>query len=318
MKKDSSDDKLSRPNYKTDQDFSDSSKMKVCGFTFIRNAEKFDFPVNESINSVLPICDSFVVAVGNSTDSTREIIERIPSQKIQIVDTVWDDSLKKGGEVYADETNKAFDAIPSEFDWCFYIQADEVIHEKYLDEIKRAMKQYRNRSDVDGLLFGFKHFFATYDFVGDCRHWYRKEIRVIRNNKEIRSYKDAQGFRKNGRKLKVVQIPAVVYHYGWVRHPKFMQDKINSVKQFYKGISEEEAKKMAVAREFNYSKDYDALSRFEGSHPRVMKERIKRLNWKVEINSKKANLSGKYFFLYKFEKLFGIRLFEYKNYRVIK
>ena len=43
--------------------------MKVCGFTFIRNAEKFDFPIVEAINSILPLCDCFVVAVGDSDES---------------------------------------------------------------------------------------------------------------------------------------------------------------------------------------------------------------------------------------------------------
>ena len=52
--------------------------MKVCGFTFLRNAEKFDFPIVEAISSILPICDHFVVAVGNSDDNTRKIIENVP------------------------------------------------------------------------------------------------------------------------------------------------------------------------------------------------------------------------------------------------
>lgn len=292
--------------------------MKICGFTFIRNAEKFDFPIVESISSVLPICDLFVVAVGKSEDLTRKIIENIPSEKIKIIDTVWDESLQKGGEVYAAETNKAFDAVPAEYDWCFYIQGDEVVHEKYLDVVYQSMKENLHRVNVDGLLLGFKHFYGTYDFEGDCRHWYRNEIRVIRNNKTIRSYKDAQGFRKNNNKLNVVAIPAFVYHYGWVRHPSFMQQKINSVKQFYDGISEEEAMKRAVEQEFNYSSNYDALTRFSGSHPKIMHQRINRLNWKVEVDLKKTNLSFKYYLLYKFEKWFGIRLFEYKNYRLIK
>lgn len=50
--------------------------MKVCGFTFIRNAEKYDFPIVEAITSILPICDKFVVAVGESEDNTRAIIKK--------------------------------------------------------------------------------------------------------------------------------------------------------------------------------------------------------------------------------------------------
>ena len=292
--------------------------MKVCGFTFIRNAEKLDFPIVEAITSVLPICDHFVVAVGKSEDNTRQIIQNISPEKITIIDTVWNENLKKGGAVYADETNKAFDAIPTEYDWCFYIQGDEVLHEKYLEEVQISMQENLNRKEVDGLLFGFRHFYGTYDYVGDCRHWYRKEIRVIRNNKNICSYRDAQGFRKNGKKLKVAIVNAEIYHYGWVRHPRFMQEKIESVKQFYDGISENEAVRNAAVQEFYYNGEYDALARFEGTHPEVMKERIKRLNWKVEVDITKTNLKFKYRILYKIEKWFGLRLFEYRNYKILK
>ena len=48
--------------------------MKVCGFSFIRNAVKYDYPIVESIRSILPICDKFVVAVGNSEDNTLQLI----------------------------------------------------------------------------------------------------------------------------------------------------------------------------------------------------------------------------------------------------
>ena len=291
--------------------------MKVCGFTFIRNAEKFDFPVIEAIKSVLPVCDKFVVAVGESEDNTRQIIQNISPEKILIVDTNWDENLKKGGAVYAAETNKAFDAIPPEYDWCFYIQGDEVLHEKYLETIKLSMLDNLGKKYVEGLLFGFRHSYGTYDYVGDCRHWYRNEIRIIRNDKTIRSYRDAQGFRKNGQKLNVLPVNAEIYHYGWVRHPRFMQQKIDSVKQFYEGISGQKAEQIALEKEFNYGAEYDALARFEGTHPAVMQDRIQRLNWKMEVDLKRINMKLKYRFLYKIEKLFGVRLFEYRNYRII-
>jgi len=292
--------------------------MKVCGFTFIRNAAKFDFPVVEAIESVLPLCSKFVVAVGKSEDNTREIIKNISPGKIIIIDTVWDENLQKGGEVYAAETDKAFDAVPPEFHWCFYMQGDEVVHEKYLPVIQKSMQENLNRKEVEGLLFSYRHFFGTYDYVGDSRKWYRNEIRVIRNDKNIRSYRDAQGFRKNGRKLKVVPVDAEIYHYGWVRHPKFMQEKINAVRSFYDGISEKEARQKATETEFNYSQKYDALARFEGTHPKIMHRRIASLNWHVEVDLIKTHMKLKYRVLYRIEKWFGVRLFEYKNYWLLK
>ena len=291
--------------------------MKICGFTFIRNSEKFDFPVVEAITSILPICDHFVVAAGNSDDNTRQIIENISPGKITITDTVWDENLKKGGVVYARETDKAFDAIPPEYDWCFYIQGDEAVHEKFLPDIYEAMETNLERKEVEGLLFGYKHFYGTYDYVADSRKWYRNEIRVIRNDKQIRSYRDAQGFRKNGKKLKVVPVQAEIYHYGWVRPPEFMQKKINFVKRFYDGTPGDPVRDFAD-NGFNYSKNYDSLAKFKGTHPAVMSDRIKRLNWKVEVDTGKVNMKPKYRILHGIEKLFGVRLFEYRNYSLLR
>ena len=132
--------------------------MRVCGFTFIRNAVKFDYPVVESITSILPLCDKFIVVVGNSEDNTRNLIERINSSKVEIIDSIWDDSLREGGRVLAAETNKAIQKLPSDFDWAFYIQADEIVHEKDLSTIISSMKKWEDDKNVDGLLFRYNHF----------------------------------------------------------------------------------------------------------------------------------------------------------------
>ena len=142
------------------------SKMKVSGFTFIRNAIKYDYPIVEAILSILPICDEFIIAVGNSDDDTLALIQKIDSQKIKIIQTVWDDSLRANGEVLAIETNKAFKAISPDSDWAFYIQGDEIVHEKYLNSIQLTMQRYVFDYEVDGLLFDYKHFYGSYDFIG--------------------------------------------------------------------------------------------------------------------------------------------------------
>ncbi len=170
--------------------------MKVSGFTFVSNADQFAYPVVEAITSILPLCDEFVVAVGNSTDSTRALVASIDSPKVRIIDTIWDESLREGGRTFALETNKAFEAISGDADWAFYIQADEIVHEKYHDVIRAAMLEYQNDVRVEGLDFNYLHFYGSYDYVGDAYRWYRREVRVIKNDHSIHSYKDAQGFRK--------------------------------------------------------------------------------------------------------------------------
>lgn len=208
--------------------------MKISGFTFIRNAVKYDYPVVESIKSILPVCDEMIVAVGNSDDNTRQLIENIGDRKIRIIDTIWDENLKKDGAVLADQTNKAFAEVSADSQWAFYIQADEVVHEDDLQIIYNAAKKNQNTKEVDGLLFKYRHFYGSYDFIADSYHWYRKEIRMIRNDKSIFSYRDAQGFRKKpNEKLKVKLIDAYINHYGWVRPPDKMQQKIVKMHSFY-------------------------------------------------------------------------------------
>ncbi len=252
-----------------------------------------DYPIVEAIKSVLPICDDFVVAVGNSEDDTLKLIQSIDPSKISIIQTLWDDTLRENGAVLATETNKAFQAIESESDWAFYIQGDEVIHEQYLEIIHKAMVHYENRDDIDGLLFNYLHFYGSYDYIGASTKWYREEIRVVKNNKQIFSFKDAQGFRKDdNQKLNVAKIPAYVYHYGWVKEPKAMQLKQESFNRLWH--DDEWMKENIVKSEiFEYEEHISQLKLFEGSHPRLMEERIKTRNWKFDVDISKNKRSFK-------------------------
>lgn len=292
--------------------------MKVAGFTFIKNAVQFDYPVVESILSVLPLCDEMVVAVGDSSDATRELIRSIPSDKIRIIDTVWDPTLREGGAVLADETNKAFRAINGHPDWCFYIQGDEVLHEQYLETVRQAMLQWKDHPEVDGLLFRYKHFYGSFDYVASSSDWYRNEIRIIRHNPYIYSYRDAQGFRKdNDQKLKVKAMDAFIYHYGWVKPPEIMMDKRRNFGNYWggEGYTEEVAKNFTG--EFDYSK-IDMLEKFTGTHPSVMIDRISRKNWQFDrdLSYNRSTLKEK--FKKTVEKLTGQRPFDYKNYILLR
>lgn len=171
--------------------------MKVVGFTIVRNAIKYDYPVLESILSILPVCDEVVVSVGKSDDDTLNLIKSISSSKIRIIESVWDDSLRTGGLRLSIETNKAKDHIAKEADWLFYIQADEVLHEDGIEPIKQALKKHNDNKKVEGLLLNYTHFYGSYNHIVEpFSHWYNHEVRIIRNDSNIRSYKDAQGFRR--------------------------------------------------------------------------------------------------------------------------
>jgi hypothetical protein len=290
--------------------------MKVTGFTFIRNAVKYDYPVVEAIKSILPVCDDFVVAVGNSDDNTLELIRNIDKQKIKIIETTWDDSseAKKNGRVYALETDKAFQAVPPDSDWAFYIQGDEVVHEKYLDDIYSAMERFKDDKKVDGLLFKYLHFYGSYNYVGVSPKWYTHEIRVIRNDKSIYSYRDAQGFRiGDNKKLKVKPVDAYVYHYGWVKEPQTMMSKIKDTYAFYH--QDHQPEKKYPNKAFDYS-SIDALRLFTDTPPKVMKERIEQKNWSFEYDVSFNRLSLRYRGKIFLKKYLGINTY-YENYTLI-
>jgi len=290
--------------------------MKITGFSFIKNAVKFDFPAVEAIKSVLPICDDFVIAVGECDDGTHDLISSIDQDKIRILPTVWNEDLREGGRTFALETDKAFAQIPEDSDWAFYIQGDEVIHETYLDTVYENMKRYKDDPKVDGLLFKYLHFYGSYDYVGASSNWYKNEIRVVKNDPSIYSYRDAQGFRKgNDEKLNVKPIDAYIYHYGWVREPEAMQQKRAAFVRFYREDNPIDTAALQGDR-YDYEKHVSELSLFEGEHPAIMKERIGRKNWvfDYDITFKKRSLkdNAKHI-IYRF---CGIDL-NYRNYKIV-
>lgn len=290
--------------------------MKVSGFTFIRNATIYDYPITEAIQSILPICDEVVVAVGKSNDDTLQLIQNLPSTKIRIIETEWDDSLREGGRVLALETDKAYRAIAPDSDWAIYIQGDEILHEKSLEAITDAMNEFKDDPKVEGLLFNYTHFYGSYDYVGDSYRWYRREIRAVKNRQDVFSYKDAQGFRKlPNEKLSVKHIDAWMYHYGWVKDPRKMQLKQEDFHRFWKD-DQWIKDNIALAEEFDYS-EVDSLKPFTGTHPTVMLNRIAQKNWKFTHDLKKNNYTVKEKVKRLVEKISGYRIGEYKNYRII-
>lgn len=288
--------------------------MKISGFTFIRNGLKLDYPFIEAIQSILPICDEMVVVIGNSEDETKDTIRALNEPKIKIIETIWDDNLREGGKILAQQTDIALQHITG--DWGFYIQGDEVLHEDYLNTVKNAMQENLLKPEVEGLLFKYKHFYGSYDYIGDSRKWYRREIRVVRNHIGVSSYRDAQGFRIDNKKLKVKLIDAEIYHYGWVRDPRAQQLKSKSFHRLWHD-DQWMAEKISDADEHDYNL-LESLAKFKGTHPNVLSNRLKRMNWEFNYNpalKKPQTFKEKLSNL--IEKNTGYRFGEYRNYKII-
>jgi len=271
--------------------------MTISGFTFVKNASKLYIPAKEAILSVLPICDEFVIAIGDNDedDTTMDIINSIGSDKIKIVRTEWDTETYAKNTEFARQTDIAKDNCTG--DWLFYIQCDEAIHENDLPKVKSACEKYLDQSEVEGLLFKYYHFWGDYQHYHDDHVWYKKEIRVIRNDSKIHSWKDAQSFRKfetfdgsfedyqkkeDSTKLNVIELDAHIYHYGYVRPPAMMTKKNKKNSDSYRG---EEATKDFM-KDKPDAHDYGPLNKlkeFTGEHPSVMSDWMNLHDWKDQL-----------------------------------
>jgi glycosyltransferase involved in cell wall biosynthesis len=300
--------------------------MKVSAFTYVRNGLQLDYPFLESIKSILPVVDEFVVVIGNSTDGTREAVEALQNRKIKITDTVWDDDMRSGGRIFAEQANIGLDNVSKEADWLFHIQADEVIHEKDLPTIKAAMEEYLDQTGVEGLLFNFLNFFGDYSYYAPSRRYHQKEIRIIRNNSHYRSYRDSQGFRwfqhpermweEAGRKLWVKPVDATIYHYSYVKDPKVQLMKHIAFGNRWQQ-NDEWVKDFIEKHRGGY--DYgeiDFLYKFNASHPAVMHERILKQDWVFEYNPARHNMTFKEKVMKLLQDVTGKQFFIYKNYKI--
>ena len=262
--------------------------MKISGFTFVKNADKFYFPIKESIESILPIVDEFVIAYaeGDVDDKTLEKIQAIDSPKIKIYHREWDSKDFIDGKIYRTETNFALSKCVG--DWCFYLQADEVVREDQLNHIITVCQQNLNDDKVDGLLFKYLHFWGDYDHYLPYHGWYRREIRLIKNNRNIYSIKDAQSFRKgDNQKLSVKELDAHIHHYGWVRPPQIMKSKKKEQDVIHWGKKEEEKDYKQMVTGFDYG-PLGNIAIYNGKHPKVMSDFIQNIFWKEELNYTKT------------------------------
>jgi len=267
--------------------------MKISGFSFVRNGVKLYYPVVESIKSILPICDEFVVAIGQGDpdDTTRQMISEIGDPKVKIIDTVWEEKYFKKGIINSIQTDIAKENCSG--DWLFYLQADEVVHERDLPKIKKRCEMLLPDREVEGFLFRYKHFWGDYEHYHTGHGWYPHEIRIIRNVPEIHSYQSAQSFRyfsyydnprqpEGTRKLNVAEVDAEIFHYGWVRPPHLMQSKSKALNTVHWGKNRAEEYYRKAPSEFDYG-PLNWLPLYSDTHPAVMQERITRLDWQDKL-----------------------------------
>ncbi len=277
--------------------------MKVSAFTFIKNGQILGYPFLQSINSILSIVDEFVINVGESEDETLHIIKSLKSPKIRIIESNWNNSMQDRGYVYGQQ--KMIAQFNCTGDWAFYIECDEVYHEKDLESITMAMSLHLNDQKVEALVFDFYHFYGNANSILDSPGWYRSEARIIKNS--IRSYSPDSLFwlvldkNKKGRYPNAKHVGVHCYHYGWVRSEEEMNLKSEKVQKYWGNKHEK----------IDYSKmDQSIIKEFNGSHPKAIHDWLPKDNglFQADKNYVPSRKQKKHQAMLKFEKFFGISL----------
>jgi hypothetical protein len=286
--------------------------VKVSAFTFIKNGQILGYPFIQSICSILSIVDEFVINVGKSEDDTLSLIQSIGSPKIRIINSNWNESMHDRGYVYGQQ--KMIAHFNCTGDWAFYIECDEVYHEKDLVKIKSAMSEFLNDKKVEALVFNFLHFYGNPNSFLDSPGWYRAEARIIRNS--IRSYSPDGLFwlvldsNKKGRYPRAKKINVDCYHYGWVRSEDEMNLKSKKVQKYW-GKSHQK---------IDYSKmDQSIIKEFKGTHPKIIQDwlPIESGLFMADPSFKLNQKQKKHKLMIKIEKVFKVDLSK-KHYKLIK
>ncbi|HVU27951.1 MAG TPA: glycosyltransferase [Verrucomicrobiae bacterium] len=291
--------------------------MKVSGFTFLRNGQKLGYPFVESIRSILPIVDEFVIALGPCDDDTEKVLREIGDAKIRIIPTQWNERIRNDysikGFIYGQQ--KSIALFNCTGDWAFYLEGDEVVHENDLPKIRSAMKKYLGDERVEALAFDYLHFYGNANTYAWSPGWYRSEVRIIRNTIPAWGPKglfftvlDTQ---KKSRYPRAAHTGATVFHYGWVRSEAQMDLKTSATHKFW------DDKPLPAA---DYSKvDPEILKRFTGTHPAVMKNWLPKAEgiFKADPDYKLSRREKKHRRMLKLEKWFGFH-FNKKHYKLVR
>ena len=288
--------------------------MKVSGFTFIRNGTMLGYPFVESILSVLPICDEFIVAVGDSYDDTLTCIQAIDSDKVIIVKTRWNENMQDRGFVYAQQ--KMIAHYNCSGDWAFYLEGDEIVHEDDLPKIRACMEQYLNEPEVEALVFDYYHFFGSPDWLAISPAWYRRECRIIRNTIRVFApdglYFVAMDKNKKGRYPKSALVNAPIYHYGNARSITTMREKNQRIGRYW-------GKDHPLFG--GYQIDPQSLTPFTGTHPAIVKDWVinkAEHNFTPDPNHKLTNREIKHRWMIKLERLFHFKFTSSKHHTLVK
>lgn len=293
-----------------------SARVKVSGFTFMRNVRKLGYPFVPSVRSILPIVDEFVIALGPGDDDTEQSLRAIGDPKIRILPTQWNERIRSDysvkGFVYGQQKSMALFNCTG--DWAFYLEADEVVHEDDLPKIRAAMERHLDNRRVEALAFDYLHFYGNAKTYAWSPRWYRTEARILRNT--IPAWGPEGLFfivldsHKRGRYPRAAHTRATIYHYGWLKTQEQLTLRRQLVSKYWTTAVPGPAAPGNI--------DPATLHRFDGTHPKVVRDWLP-ASAEVFAPNPDYQLTArdrKHRLMLKLERWFGVR-FNKKHYRLV-
>ena len=191
------------------------------GSIFVHNGITQDYCIEESIKCLQEFCDEVVIMDAGSTDGTRDLIYSLTNSKTYVLSVGNNEWLAQEGKWKLSHfTNMAISALGTDYN--FNLQADEILHEKSYDAVRRAIE-----TDLEAFMCTRINLWGNPNTMLHVEH-HRQPCsnQIIRLAKtQFRSYDDAES----------LSVPCVygdflndirIYHMGFVRKREIHPNKI--------------------------------------------------------------------------------------------
>lgn len=246
---------------------------QLAGTLFVYNAKSQDYCYIEAIKCLQEFCDGVIIVDAGSIDGTKNILQSIADIKtekiIYLSGEEWES--QHGKEKLNYFTNIAIKkAQDYGYEYQFNLQADEIVHEKSYDSIRKAIE-----TGGEGFMCNRINLWASpflqLNVSADRLPCSSKIIRLAKT--KYRSVGDAESIGVDNVNMDFTD-KIDIWHYGFVRDKKIMKQKVIHIQEQIFGVDHD--KKLDGSDEFIPSRWFgtEDLRPIDYPHPRLMKDWI--------------------------------------------
>lgn len=128
--------------------------LTVSGYTTVRNANRMKYPWHATVSSMLGFCDEVIVVDGGSSDNTWDELQVMAAAQGDGRLKVYQHSVPDDHPSFAYETDGKLKATARSYcagDFCWQMDADEVVHEDDYGKVSQLMSAFPTHCDIVSL-----------------------------------------------------------------------------------------------------------------------------------------------------------------------